>query len=71
MTDKETQVLDLIVQWGGIDGGHHKQWLLDQIVRALTSGCLGSDKGYSLWVERYQDGDEGPMTYEWDEGIAP
>jgi hypothetical protein len=32
------QALDLIYKYGGIDGGHHKQWVLDQVVRALT-GC--------------------------------
>jgi hypothetical protein len=61
-----------------IDGAHHKQWIIDQMVRALT----GDD--YDAWVTLYQhcggsclfhDGasdaeycDEG---YSWDEGIAP
>lgn len=30
--------LDYIVQYGGTDGAHHKQWVLDQVTRALT-GC--------------------------------
>ena len=64
-TDKEDSVLSLITEWGGIDGGHHKQWLLDQIVRALTG-----DR-YDKWISDYELGDSGPETYKWDEGIAP
>ena len=56
--------LDLIIRYGGIDGSHHKQWLLDQIVRTLSSD-------YNEWVREFEDGSGGPNTYEWDEGIAP
>lgn len=65
MTDAKEQALNLIHMYGGTDGAHHKQWLLDQIVRTLT----GED--YKSWVQRYQYGENGPETYEWDEGIAP
>jgi len=43
-TDKKKiqEALDLILEYGGIDGGHHKQWVLDQVVRTLT----GSEKEY-------------------------
>lgn len=54
-----------IAEYGGIDGAHHKQWVIDQMVRALTGD------GYEAWVVRQRDGDDGPDTYEWDEGIAP
>ena len=64
MTDKEQKALDLITEWGGIDGGHHKQWLLDQLVQ-----CLSDD--YEKWVREYQNGEDGEETYLWDEGIAP
>ena len=57
--------LDDIEEYGGIDGGHHKQWLLDQVVRFLT------DNRYESWVTFYQSGEDGPDTYEWDTGIAP
>jgi hypothetical protein len=36
--DRIASALDLISQFGSIDGAHHKQWTLDQVVRALT-GC--------------------------------
>jgi hypothetical protein len=57
--------LEVIHRYGGIDGGHHKQWVLDQVVRALTG-----DR-YAAWVANQKAGDDGPNTYEWDEGIAP
>lgn len=54
-----------VAEFGGIDGGHHKMWVIDQMVRALT----GPD--YGAWVAAFKDGEDGPDTYEWDEGIAP
>ncbi len=59
------KALDLILRYGSIDGGHHKMWVLDQVVRALTG-----DK-YDEWVVEAKAGEDGPETYEWDEGIAP
>jgi hypothetical protein len=58
-------VLNLIFDYGGIDGEHHKQWVLDQVIRTLTG-----DK-YELWVKEHNDGSHGPNTYSWDKGVAP
>lgn len=52
-------------QYGGIDGAHHKTWVIDQMVRALT----GED--YAKWVAEHNAGEDGPDTYEWDVGIPP
>ena len=65
MNEKEQEVLGLIENYGWIDGSHHKQWVLDQIARVLTG-----DK-YPQWVAEQKEGEDGPDTYEWDEGIAP
>ena len=62
--DKIANVLDLIFRYGGSDGAHHKQWVIDQVVRMLA-------ENYEVWVERYEGGQDGPKTYSWDEGIAP
>ena len=54
--------------WGQEDGAHHKTWVVDQMVRALT----GSD--YEQWVLDYEDNDEGIDPEDrnhWDTGIAP
>ena len=65
MTEKEQKALDLIEQYGGIDGAHHKDWVLDQVARIL----LG--EGYEAWVVDLKSGEDGPETYGYDEGIAP
>lgn len=67
MTDKQkiNAALNIICQYGGIDGDHHKAWVIDQVVRTLTG-----DK-YEQWVKDAKNGEEGPNTYDWDEGIAP
>lgn len=60
--------LETILTYGGIDGGHHKQWVLDQVVRTL------SGEAYGEWVKVYRgeyDEDNEEFEYEWDEGIAP
>jgi hypothetical protein len=67
LSDNINEALDLIIQYGGTDGSHHKQWVLDQVVRIL----VGDEESYEGWLEEYQDGESGPHTYEWDEGIAP
>lgn len=63
--DKITKALDLAYRFGGVDGGHHKAWLIDQMVRALTGNK------YKEWVRLTCDGEDGPDTYDWDIGIAP
>ena len=76
-------------RYGGEDGAHHKQWVIDQMLRELT-GCpvnlkqgidyngkpytfksLGESDEYLQWVAEYEEGEDGPHTYEWDTGIAP
>jgi len=59
------RVLDVVVRYGGIDGAHHKAWVLDQVVRIIK----GDD--YESFIAEICDGEDGPGTYEWDEGIAP
>ena len=65
------KALGLITQYGGFDGEHHKQWLLDQLVRELTSSPAGSATEYEKWVAEFKDGEDGPNTYEWDDGCPP
>ena len=57
--------LHVAFHYGSFDGDHHKMWVIDQMVRALTG------KKYEKWVAEFQDGEDGPETYLWDEGIAP
>lgn len=67
MTEKERieKAIELAIQFGGIDGSHHKDWVIDQMVRTLAG-----DR-YEQIVKDACDGEDGPNTYEWNEGIAP
>lgn len=89
LTIAKQSVLDIITQYGGTDGDHHKAWVLDQIVRILTDcptvvknstdvhgtpysyEALGDGAEYLEFIRQYNDGEEGPNTYCYDEGIAP
>lgn len=57
--------LACIASYGGIDGDHHKAWVIDQVTRALTGD------GYEAFVADAKSGEDGPETYDWNVGIAP
>jgi len=59
--------LNMIGQYGGFDGSHHKDWVLDQTARLL----IGNLQSYNKWVANLKTGDDGPETYSYSEGIAP
>jgi hypothetical protein len=79
-----------IQSYGGIDGNHHKAWVLDQVARILHGTMVivvearwsdGSSEirfktgrpssAYLAWVASIKSGEDGPDTYEYNEGIAP
>ena len=62
---KIANALGIIRECGGYDGAHHKEWVLDQVVRELTGD------GYAQWVRETKAGVDGPDTYTYSEGIAP
>ncbi len=58
---KINKAIELAIQYGQVDGGHHKMWVIDQMLRVLTK-----EKDYTEIIEKYcEDGNE------WDCGIAP
>lgn len=65
LNERINKAIDLAFQYGGIDGGHHKMWVIDQMLRVLARG------DYEILVAEACDGKDGPDTYEWDVGIAP
>lgn len=89
MNKQIEKALEIAVQYGGIDGDHHKRWVIDQMVRALTNCPMlkenlkdykgvdfvyeyqGESEEYKKLVADACAGEDGPDTYEWDEGIAP
>lgn len=63
--EKIKAAIDLAVSYGGIDGDHHKAWVIDQMVRVLA----GNE--YETIVKDACNGEDGPNTYSWEVGIAP
>jgi hypothetical protein len=63
-TERVQLALDALAD-GQVDGQHHLRWVIDQAVRILAGD------GYAAWVTEFRDGEDGPETYSWDEGIAP
>lgn len=57
--------LQIADDFGGIDGDHHKAWVIDQMVRALTGD------NYDAFVADACNGEDGPETYEWNVGVSP
>lgn len=79
-----------IERYGGIDGAHHKDWVLDQVARILKGSPIEINQAtwtdhepewrvtvgepsaeYLEWVAEMRDGEDGPDTYDYSEGIAP
>lgn len=69
-TQKErmTEAVRIGIRYGQTDGGHHKMWVIDQMIRALTGD------NYDKIIEeacKPEDGDEDEEVDEWDCGVAP
>lgn len=61
-----TAALNIARYYGHIGGDHHRVWVIDQIVRALTA----SD--YDQWVKSVTTAPSGvDFGIEWDTGIMP
>jgi hypothetical protein len=79
------KALEFAMAFGTEDGDHHKMWVIDQMVRALT-GCpivtkttkdgfeyetQGRSAEYDKFLSDFADGEDGPHTFSWHVGIAP
>jgi len=58
---RDNCIASFILRYGSIDGAHHKQWVLDQVLKVLLE-----DK-YEETIKEYESDGE----YEWNKGIAP
>ena len=61
----KTRLVQFILDYGAVDGAHHKQYVLDQVLRKLTGD------NYDYVIKEWCNGEDGPDTYTWDEGTAP
>ena len=59
------EAIELAVNFGSNDGAHHKDWVIDQMVRKLAGEFYGEV------IRKAKAGEDGPNTYSWSEGIAP
>lgn len=61
------RALGIISQYGGIDGAHHKAWVLDQVARALTDCSIevGSAKDFAGNLYNYSHQGESPLYKAW------
>ena len=59
------RAIRLAVRYGGIDGEHHKAWVIDQMVHVLAG------ERYNQIVADACKGEDCSYTYKWDFGIAP
>jgi hypothetical protein len=62
LADRITAALNVAFEYT-TDGAHHKQWVIDQMIREL----LGNQLNYDKWIANYEEDGE----YEWDIGTAP
>lgn len=88
--DQKSWAMYFLEHYGGIDGAHHKDWVLDQMARVLKNTPIiiklarwddGQEEyrvntgepsqEYLNWVKEICIGEDGPNTYDYDEGIAP
>lgn len=59
------EIKDLLLRLGGVDGEHHKQWIIDQVLRMVTG------EKYEAIITQWNHGEDGEDTYQWNNGIAP
>ena len=65
--DKIQKAIDIAVECGGVDGEHHKNWTIDQMVRVLAGDDY--ERVVALALTPPDDGQEYDMV--WYVGIAP
>lgn len=66
---QRNNAIERIFQSGMVDGAHHKQWVLDQALRALL------EDEYDYYIKQhnteYLDEDGNNEYEDWDVGIPP
>lgn len=58
--------IEIAWKYGSYEGEHHKEWVIDQMVRALVD-----ESDYATFVHLVTHDETGELAYEWSEGIAP
>lgn len=87
MENRVLKALDIACKSAGVDGEHHKQWVIDQMIRALTNCPMIQRKALNAQGKQYDYLAQGESdeymewvaNFEdgddgpktWDIGIAP
>ena len=53
MKERIKKALEVAVEYGGIDGDHHKAWVIDQMVRELTGCPTVQEEGTDAHGKKY------------------
>jgi len=53
MKERIKKALEVAVEYGGIDGDHHKAWVIDQMVRELTGCPTVQEEGTDVHGKKY------------------
>ncbi len=94
--DRSDWALYFLEKFGGYDGAHHKDWVLDQIARVIKGTPVvikiakwspndkhpeghqefristgEASEEYVKWVADMKSGEDGPDSYDYEEGVAP
>lgn len=64
-TERIEAAVDIGIRYGQIDGGDHKMWVIDQMLRALLGDA------YAATIDASNKGDSGEDIYTWETGRAP
>jgi len=57
--ERIAKALDFALRYGGIDGAHHKTWVIDQMVRALTGCPMVNFVGTDVRGQKYEYDGQG------------
>lgn len=60
LVEERNKVMEIGIMYGQTDGAHHKQWVIDQILRAIAGAA------YPAMIETMKE-----IYGDYDEGIAP
>lgn len=66
--EKVRDALNILWENGQVEGAHHKTWVIDQLLRALTDD--GGPK-YDGWAHEWEHPWNEDVDYRWERGIAP
>lgn len=64
-TQRIDETIGIAIRYGGIEGDHHKAWVIDQMLRILAGD------GYDELIRLSCEGEDGPDSYDHDVGIPP